>query len=147
MVVALIVWLARVDDIQTALPLGLIIGGAVGNVVDRVRFGQGERERLRLPQVAVRGDVPRRDALGRGLEHGAPVRPRLGLLRGAVDPATDPLELDNRIGEDLELAGRLREAVENLTTGWMSAGLLESVVDGDGHRAELEALGYLDGDG
>jgi signal peptidase II len=37
--VALLVWLRRVEHPLTAVGLGLIIGGAVGNVVDRVRFG------------------------------------------------------------------------------------------------------------
>ncbi|MEO8673378.1 MAG: signal peptidase II [Tahibacter sp.] len=36
------VWLARTPrgDWRTALPLGLVIGGALGNLVDRVRYGQ-----------------------------------------------------------------------------------------------------------
>ena len=39
-VVALLLgWLRRVDHPLTAAGLGLIIGGAVGNVIDRVRFG------------------------------------------------------------------------------------------------------------
>ena len=38
-VVALLVWLRRVDHPLTAAGLGLIIGGAIGNVIDRVRFG------------------------------------------------------------------------------------------------------------
>ena len=38
-VVALLVWLARTDQRLTGLALGLIVGGALGNVVDRVRFG------------------------------------------------------------------------------------------------------------
>lgn len=38
-VAALLVWLRRVDHPLTAAGLGLIIGGAVGNVIDRVRFG------------------------------------------------------------------------------------------------------------
>jgi signal peptidase II len=34
-------WLARTprSDWRTALPLGLIIGGALGNLIDRLRFG------------------------------------------------------------------------------------------------------------
>jgi signal peptidase II len=38
---ALVVWLARTPrgDWRTALPLGLIVGGALGNLVDRLRFG------------------------------------------------------------------------------------------------------------
>ena len=35
----LLVWLWRADGHRLALALGLIIGGALGNVVDRVRFG------------------------------------------------------------------------------------------------------------
>jgi signal peptidase II len=38
-VVALLVWLRRVDHPLPCVGLGLIIGGAVGNVIDRVRFG------------------------------------------------------------------------------------------------------------
>jgi signal peptidase II len=39
--VVLIRWLARTprQDWRTALPLGLIIGGALGNLIDRVRAG------------------------------------------------------------------------------------------------------------
>ena len=37
--VALIVWLARAERRLLALGLGLVVGGAVGNVVDRARFG------------------------------------------------------------------------------------------------------------
>ena len=33
------VWMARAETRYTALGLALIIGGAVGNVIDRVRFG------------------------------------------------------------------------------------------------------------
>jgi len=33
------VWLARADKLVTALGLGLIIGGALGNLIDRLRFG------------------------------------------------------------------------------------------------------------
>jgi len=33
------VWLARADKLITALGLGLIIGGALGNLIDRIRFG------------------------------------------------------------------------------------------------------------
>lgn len=32
-------WLTRTDSRWTALGLGLLIGGAIGNVIDRVRFG------------------------------------------------------------------------------------------------------------
>lgn len=37
----LLVWLKRTarSDWRTALPLALIVGGAIGNVIDRVRFG------------------------------------------------------------------------------------------------------------
>ena len=38
-VAGLAVWLARVDRRLLALALGLVIGGALGNVVDRLRFG------------------------------------------------------------------------------------------------------------
>jgi signal peptidase II len=38
-VVALLVWLQRVEHRLTAAGLGLIIGGAIGNVIDRMRFG------------------------------------------------------------------------------------------------------------
>lgn len=38
-VVALAVWLARAPDRWTALALGLVLGGAIGNVIDRIRFG------------------------------------------------------------------------------------------------------------
>jgi signal peptidase II len=37
--VALLVWLRRAEHPLTAVGLGSIIGGAAGNVVDRVRFG------------------------------------------------------------------------------------------------------------
>lgn len=36
---ALLVWLARARDLLSALALGLTLGGALGNVIDRVRFG------------------------------------------------------------------------------------------------------------
>lgn len=37
----LVVWLKRTNrtDWRTAVPLALIIGGAIGNVIDRIRFG------------------------------------------------------------------------------------------------------------
>ncbi|WP_439578075.1 signal peptidase II [Elioraea sp.] len=38
-VAALTVWLARAPDRWTALAIGLVLGGAIGNVIDRVRFG------------------------------------------------------------------------------------------------------------
>ena len=37
--VALVVWLSRVNERLVAGGLALIIGGAVGNVIDRLRFG------------------------------------------------------------------------------------------------------------
>ncbi len=38
-VVGLVVWLRRSDQLLTGLGLGLVIGGALGNVIDRIRFG------------------------------------------------------------------------------------------------------------
>ena len=38
-VVALTVWMRRADRVMVAVALGAITGGAVGNVVDRLRFG------------------------------------------------------------------------------------------------------------
>jgi len=38
-VIALGIWLWRADSKWVACALGLVIGGAIGNVVDRVRFG------------------------------------------------------------------------------------------------------------
>ena len=38
-VIALGVWLVRARDRLTALSLGLIIGGAIGNAIDRVAYG------------------------------------------------------------------------------------------------------------
>ncbi|MCH8236882.1 MAG: signal peptidase II [Proteobacteria bacterium] len=38
-IVALGVWLTRADRPRVAVALGLIIGGAIGNLVDRLRFG------------------------------------------------------------------------------------------------------------
>ncbi|MCS6854998.1 MAG: signal peptidase II [Elioraea sp.] len=35
----LVAWLARAEDRWTAIALGLVLGGAVGNVIDRLRFG------------------------------------------------------------------------------------------------------------
>jgi lipoprotein signal peptidase len=32
-------WMARAENRATALALGAVVGGAVGNVIDRVRFG------------------------------------------------------------------------------------------------------------
>ena len=38
-VVMLVAWLARADRQLLAIALGSIIGGAIGNLIDRVRFG------------------------------------------------------------------------------------------------------------
>jgi signal peptidase II len=38
-VVVLWVWLARISDRLTAVALGLIIGGAIGNGIDRIAYG------------------------------------------------------------------------------------------------------------
>jgi signal peptidase II len=38
-VVILLAWLKKADNLLQALSLGAVIGGAVGNVIDRVRFG------------------------------------------------------------------------------------------------------------
>ncbi len=38
-VIALIFWLRAVEHHLIALGLGLVIGGALGNVIDRIRFG------------------------------------------------------------------------------------------------------------
>jgi signal peptidase II len=38
-VVALAVWLARARDRLTAVSLGLVIGGAIGNAIDRFAYG------------------------------------------------------------------------------------------------------------
>ncbi|WGF87111.1 signal peptidase II [Marinivivus vitaminiproducens] len=35
----LVVWLSRTSELFLASALGLVIGGAVGNVIDRLRFG------------------------------------------------------------------------------------------------------------
>lgn len=32
-------WLSRAESLQVAVALGLVLGGAVGNAIDRVRFG------------------------------------------------------------------------------------------------------------
>ena len=39
-VVVLVVWLRRVQGTWLASAIGLVIGGALGNVVDRLRFGE-----------------------------------------------------------------------------------------------------------
>jgi lipoprotein signal peptidase len=38
-VVVLIYWLSRVESSLLAVAIGLVIGGAIGNVIDRLRFG------------------------------------------------------------------------------------------------------------
>lgn len=38
-VAALVIWLAEVESRLPALSLGLVIGGAIGNAIDRIRFG------------------------------------------------------------------------------------------------------------
>lgn len=38
-VVALLMWLRRADQWLTTIGLGMVIGGALGNVVDRIRLG------------------------------------------------------------------------------------------------------------
>ncbi|HVB14946.1 MAG TPA: signal peptidase II [Stellaceae bacterium] len=38
-VIALTVWLVRAHSVVLAVGIGLVIGGAIGNVVDRLRFG------------------------------------------------------------------------------------------------------------
>ncbi len=38
-VVGMVVWLTRVDNRRLAVALGLVIGGAVGNLIDRIRVG------------------------------------------------------------------------------------------------------------
>ena len=38
-VTALIYWLSRIESSLLAIAIGLIIGGAIGNVADRIRFG------------------------------------------------------------------------------------------------------------
>ena len=37
--IALLVWLARIDTLVTALGIGCVAGGALGNVIDRLRAG------------------------------------------------------------------------------------------------------------
>jgi len=37
--VALAIWLLRSDRVLLTVSLGLIIGGAIGNIIDRLRFG------------------------------------------------------------------------------------------------------------
>ena len=39
-VVALVVWMWRAERVLVAVALGAIAGGAVGNVIDRLRFGR-----------------------------------------------------------------------------------------------------------
>ena len=38
-VIALLVWLFQTDDRPTIVAIGLVVGGALGNVIDRARFG------------------------------------------------------------------------------------------------------------
>jgi len=38
-VVALCLWLRRADNVPAALAIGAIAGGAIGNVIDRLRYG------------------------------------------------------------------------------------------------------------
>ena len=38
-VTMLIIWLRRVESSLLAVAIGLVIGGAIGNVIDRIRFG------------------------------------------------------------------------------------------------------------
>ena len=38
-VTVLIYWLSRVESLLLAIAIGLIIGGAIGNVIDRIRWG------------------------------------------------------------------------------------------------------------
>jgi signal peptidase II len=38
-VAVLVYWLSRVESPFLAIAIGLVIGGAVGNVIDRIRFG------------------------------------------------------------------------------------------------------------
>jgi signal peptidase II len=38
-VAGLLIWLFRVNQLRQAIGLGFIIGGAIGNLIDRVRFG------------------------------------------------------------------------------------------------------------
>jgi signal peptidase II len=38
-VVVLAVWLTRVDRLLLGAALGFIVGGAIGNIIDRLRFG------------------------------------------------------------------------------------------------------------
>jgi signal peptidase II len=38
-VVVLMIWLSKTDRLPIVVGLGLVIGGAIGNVIDRLRFG------------------------------------------------------------------------------------------------------------
>lgn len=38
-VVVLMIWLSKTDRLPVVVGLGLVIGGAIGNVIDRIRFG------------------------------------------------------------------------------------------------------------
>jgi signal peptidase II len=66
----LLFWLSRVRGNLMAFALGLVIGGAVGNVIDRLRFdgvvdflyfhaGRGARRRLRSRGKMFRDDQER----------------------------------------------------------------------------------------
>lgn len=61
------------------------------------------------------------------------------------DLARDPLELRNLAGLDPARDAEMKAVIESRIAEWRSAGLPEPIIDGDGHRAELEALGYTDG--
>ena len=39
-IVALVVWLAKADHVRVSCAVGAILGGAVGNVIDRIRYGK-----------------------------------------------------------------------------------------------------------
>lgn len=38
-VIVLMIWLSKTDRLRVVVALGLVIGGAIGNVIDRLRFG------------------------------------------------------------------------------------------------------------
>jgi len=39
-IVALIVWLAKAEHVRVSCAVGAILGGAAGNVIDRIRYGK-----------------------------------------------------------------------------------------------------------
>jgi signal peptidase II len=39
-IVALVVWLVKADHVRVSCAVGAILGGAVGNVIDRARYGK-----------------------------------------------------------------------------------------------------------